>query len=148
MRRYRPAEVDPISDWWGNLAEAHLLAGRREEAIEDVNAIERWAEKNDHSIGRAAAARGRLLLAEPDELDRRHEDAIAWYDDVPMPFEQARCDLYYGERLRRAKRVTDARSQLFRALGAFEELGARPWGSRAGPERTKEPASGGRIAHE
>ena len=39
-----------------------------------------------------------------------------------------------GERLRRARRLADAREPLRRALAAFERLGARDWASRARDE--------------
>ena len=43
-------------------------------------------------------------------------------------------ELAYGERLRRARRRTDARIQLRSALTAFERLGALPWAERAAVE--------------
>ena len=48
-----------------------------------------------------------------------------------MPFERARTELCYGERLRRARRRAEARGQLHAALETFERLGAQPWANRA-----------------
>src|SRR4029453_15158043 len=48
-----------------------------------------------------------------------------------LPYERARTQLAYGERLRREKRKTDARVHLRDALDAFEGLGIAPWAERA-----------------
>jgi DNA-binding NarL/FixJ family response regulator len=55
-------------------------------------------------------------------------------EQLPRPFERARTELCYGERLRRARRKSDARHHLELALRTFEELGARPWAGRARSE--------------
>jgi DNA-binding CsgD family transcriptional regulator len=47
------------------------------------------------------------------------------------PFERARTQLVYGERLRRERRKADARTQLRDALGTFEGIGAVLWAERA-----------------
>ena len=61
---------------------------------------------------------------------------------TPTPFERARTDLCYGERLRRARRRVDAREHLQAALATFERFRARPWAERA---RTELRASGERV---
>jgi hypothetical protein len=48
-----------------------------------------------------------------------------------QPFELARTELCFGERLRLARRRTAAGAHLTAALDVFEELGARPWAERA-----------------
>ena len=50
------------------------------------------------------------------------------------PFDYARIQLAYGERLRREKATTEARVQLVGAQDTFRWLGARPWAIRAGHE--------------
>jgi DNA-binding CsgD family transcriptional regulator len=47
------------------------------------------------------------------------------------PFDLARVQLLYGERLRRMREVTRARVQLGAALETFRRLGARTWAERA-----------------
>jgi len=47
------------------------------------------------------------------------------------PFDLARIQLLYGERLRRAGLTSQARTQLTAALETFQDLGAPPWISRA-----------------
>jgi DNA-binding CsgD family transcriptional regulator len=51
-----------------------------------------------------------------------------------LPFHHARAVLAEGERLRRERRVADARARLRTALEWFERLGARRWAERAGVE--------------
>jgi DNA-binding CsgD family transcriptional regulator len=51
-----------------------------------------------------------------------------------MPFEQARTELCWGERLRRDRRRAEACTQLRSALATFEQLGATPWAERARAE--------------
>ena len=47
------------------------------------------------------------------------------------PFELARVELAYGERLRRDRATMASRRHLAAALDTFESLGARPWAARA-----------------
>ena len=58
--------------------------------------------------------------------------------DVPgsqrWPFDLARVQLAYGERLRRGKVTSEARRHLTAAVETFQRLGARPWAVRAGNE--------------
>jgi DNA-binding CsgD family transcriptional regulator len=50
------------------------------------------------------------------------------------PFDLARAELSYGERLRRLNETAAARTHLTSALEAFQRLGARPWTARASNE--------------
>ncbi len=50
---------------------------------------------------------------------------------MPTPFERARTELCFGERLRRTRRRAEARTHLVSALATFERLGAAPWVERA-----------------
>lgn len=50
------------------------------------------------------------------------------------PFERARTELCFGERLRRARRRREAREHLRSARAAFERLAAEPWAARAATE--------------
>ena len=60
----------------------------------------------------------------------------------PSPFERARTELCWGERLRRDGRRVDARRHLHDALERFEALGAEPWAAKAVRELR---SSGGRA---
>ena len=62
------------------------------------------------------------------------ERALELHDLVPTPFERARTELCYAERLRRARRRVEARGRLQAALEVFDSLGAAPWSERARAE--------------
>ena len=94
----------------------------------------------DYSIGAAAkgqpfalarAARARALLADDDVFAQEYQVALRHHEATPDAFETARTHLYFGERLRRARRRVDARAHLGAALKAFDQLGAAPWSARA-----------------
>src|SRR5207253_7417217 len=59
---------------------------------------------------------------------------ISLHDEDATPFERARTELCFGERLRRARRRREARVPLRAALATFERLGAHPWAARARAE--------------
>src|SRR5262249_61809243 len=88
----------------------------------------------------AAAARCRGLLAAEEDFEREFQRGLELHRRTPTPFERARTELCYGERLRRARRRADARAPLREAVQTFERLGAAPWKERARPELA---ASGG-----
>jgi DNA-binding NarL/FixJ family response regulator len=71
------------------------------------------------------------VLASGDAIDEHFNEALAFHDELALPFERARTELCFGEALRRAKRRSQAREQLQRALDAFVAVGARPWVERA-----------------
>jgi DNA-binding CsgD family transcriptional regulator len=121
---YRYAVID-------DLVEAAVAAGRPDEALEAVAAWQRWLRHTDLPTGHAVLARARALLAAPEDADARFREAL---ELESWPFSQARTELAYGEFLRRARRRTEARTQLRAALERFEALGAAPWADRAAGE--------------
>ncbi|MFI6096495.1 LuxR C-terminal-related transcriptional regulator [Lentzea sp. NPDC051213] len=62
------------------------------------------------------------------------ETALAAPGLERWPFDLARAELYYGERLRRDRDVAAARRHLAAALERFDRLGAQPWAARARSE--------------
>jgi DNA-binding CsgD family transcriptional regulator len=120
--------------WAPNLIEADVRAGRRRDAEETLALLARQAERSGVLWGRAAAARGTGLLADDGEIDEPFGTALELHARARTPFERARTELCYGERLRRARRRVDAREQLRPALETFERLGAGPWAERARAE--------------
>jgi DNA-binding CsgD family transcriptional regulator len=60
--------------------------------------------------------------------------AVTTLDADQWPFDLARIQLAYGERLRRAKATAEARTELAAALDTFRRLHARPWVARASSE--------------
>ena len=90
----------------------------------------------------AAAARCRGLLAPPDDGRRGLRARRTGSSPLPSPFERARTELCWGERLRRDGRRIDARRHLHDAHRRFEALGAAPWAEKAARELR---SSGGRA---
>ena len=74
------------------------------------------------------------MVAPEDEASVLFETALAVPGVEGFPFELARVQLAYGERLRRLRRSRDARRQLTAARDGFERLGAAPWTRRAAIE--------------
>jgi DNA-binding CsgD family transcriptional regulator len=128
--------------WEPDLIETLIRSGDEAAA---VARLERW-ERDGARLGRrfvlATAARCRALLAADDELDAAFGVAIAAHDGLPMPYERARTLLAYGERLRRARRRTDARAPLREALELFEALPSDRWARQA---RRELRATGGMV---
>jgi DNA-binding CsgD family transcriptional regulator len=115
------------------LVEVHVRAGRAEDA---AAALYRYAASPEAEcpLGRAAAARGRGLLASADDFETHFDDALAANERSDDRWSLARTRLALGERLRRAGRRAEAREHLRLALTAFEEMGAEPWLARAHSE--------------
>jgi DNA-binding NarL/FixJ family response regulator len=126
----------------GDLVEAYVRAGRAEDAGRVLARYAELVEHSDCATPRAVLERCRVLLAAPNDLDARIAEATRAAAESPSPFERARTDLVIGERLRRARRRTEAREPLRAALATFERLGANPWEERARAELT---ASGERA---
>jgi len=127
--------------------EANFRAGRQAQAERELEHLEEKAGRTGRRWAHAVAARCRGLLAPASEIDDHFQDALDWHRGLPLPFDRARTELAYGERLRRARRRSDAREQLERASATFGALGARIWGERA--ERELAAAGyGGRVPAE
>ena len=112
-----------------DLIEAYVHTGRRADAEAALAAFDDQAKASVGSWARAAAERCRGLLEE--DFEPAFNAALELHGRTTMPFEQARTELCYGERLRRAKQRREARDHLHRALDAFETIGANPWADRA-----------------
>lgn len=121
----------PIALATTDLVEAYVRSGRRDEALRLCDAFELRALGSGRSWAVAALHRCRGLLAPAAEIDAAFSEALRQHRLSPTPFELARTELCYGERLRRARRRRDASTYLRSALGAFVQLGAAPWADRA-----------------
>jgi DNA-binding CsgD family transcriptional regulator len=120
--------------------EALARLGRTDEAFQ---ALEQFADTpggGHWALGALARCRG-ILAAK--NAESHFQTALIHHQQDGQPFEKARTQLAYGERLRRDRRRGDAREQLTEALEAFERLGAAPWADRT---RVELRATGGAAA--
>ncbi len=113
-----------------NLIEACVHVGALAEAEEALADFAAAGQRTHRIWTMATAARCRGILADTD-FEVHFQEALRLHGRTPTPFERARTELCYGERLRRAKRRAEARGQLRSALDTFERLGAAPWADRA-----------------
>lgn len=117
-----------------DLVEAAVRTGRRADAAAHVAAT-RAAGIATLSPRLALLASGSAAIAAADETAfELFEAALTIPDADCWPFDLARVQLVYGERLRRLRPPTESRVHLTAALEAFERLGARPWADRAAKE--------------
>jgi DNA-binding CsgD family transcriptional regulator len=120
--------------WMGDLVESQIRAGREREAETTLAAFETQAQRTGRGWALAAAARCRGLLAPPENADAIFSEAHRLVCAQPSPFERARTELCWGERLRRDGRRVEARRHLHDAHQRFEALGAVPWAEKAARE--------------
>ena len=117
-----------------DVVEAAVHTGRHDEAVAHVAAMR---EANVVAISPRVAlfAHGAAAMAAPDDAAvELFEKAISSPGANHWPFYLARVELAYGERLRRLRATTEARSHLTAALETFERLAARHWADRAAAE--------------
>ena len=114
--------------------EAHVRAGRDDEAPERLAVLERMVAQSGHPGSRGALERCRGMLAADGAFVEHLERAIELSRDAGEPFEAARAQLALGSRLRRARRRGEARASLEAARLAFEQMGSRPWQLQAEQE--------------
>jgi DNA-binding CsgD family transcriptional regulator len=137
LRRARDIAVEGgMGEPWqlpigADLVEALLHAELFEEAFSVLDHLDEMAKRRDRTSVLAAVARCRGLLAPADSFPDFFRCALALHDGAPTPFERARTELCFGERLRRARLRNEAREHLRAAVDTFDVLGARPWAERA-----------------
>ena len=130
----REANVTPLWD----LVEANARLGDLDGAQAALDAAEPLvAPQVPDEV--AVLERCRGIVAAVDAFELHFDRALELHE---FPFERARTELSYGERLRRAGERRRARELLRSALSAFQELGAVAWADRA---RTELGASGERL---
>jgi len=111
--------------------EAYIRAGRREEAADWLDRFSAQARESGWPWALALTAHLEALAAAAPDDEARFLTALEWAERAAQPFLQARTQLAYGDRLRRAGRRREARDLLRAALATFERLDARPWADQA-----------------
>jgi DNA-binding CsgD family transcriptional regulator len=117
-----------------DLTEAYIRAGRIEDAGRSLAELQAGARATGGAWAAAASARYAALLDGDGEIDAHLATALAAHGRVDFAFEEARTKLIFGERLRRARRRSDARPLLAAAEAAFRAQGAVRWADRAAAE--------------
>jgi DNA-binding CsgD family transcriptional regulator len=114
-----------------DLVESAVRTNRRREAEAHVRAMSEtnMAELSPRFALVLAGAVG--ITARDDAAVEPFEQALSIPGVARWPFDLARVQLAYGERLRRMRATAESRQQLTAALESFEQLGARPWVKRA-----------------
>jgi DNA-binding CsgD family transcriptional regulator len=116
------------------LIEAAVRVGDLERAHAALGRFEAWSQVSRAPVVRGQVARCRAMLAQdPADAEAGFAEALDAHVQAP-PYERARTQLAFGERLRRERRKSDARTQLRTALDTFEGLGVAPWAERARAE--------------
>ena len=114
------------------LIDAALRLGEPERAQLALERFEAWAPVSRTALVAGMLARCRAVMAsDAEEADLRFREALSHHDLRAVPYERARTQLAYGERLRRDRRRIEARIQLRSALDTFEGIGTMLWAERA-----------------
>ena len=117
-----------------DLVEALAATGATAEAREWLMLFMSAAEAAHRTWALAACARCEGLLTAGDGFDEPFVRALELLERSPLALERARTQLAYGERLRRQRRLMDARVQLRLAHATFAAAAATPWADRARAE--------------
>jgi len=120
--------------WAPDLVEAYLRVGRPRDAEGVLALLDTQAATTGDDWALAATERCRGLLEAEADFEPHFCRALELHTRTPMPFERARTQLCYGERLRRARRRKESVEHLLDAKEGFERMGATPWVKRAAAE--------------
>jgi DNA-binding CsgD family transcriptional regulator len=106
--------------------------GQPERAAPALDRFAAWAPVSQTPLVRGMLARCRAVLAaDQRQADDLFAQALGHHDHRVPPYERARTQLAYGERLRRDRRIAEARLQIRRALDTFDGVSTRLWAERA-----------------
>jgi tetratricopeptide (TPR) repeat protein len=121
--------------WPLHLADAHVRLGNRAAAERALCRLGQGSTRMGSVVLAAACERSRGMLAPDHAFEATFRRALRWSAWAKQPFELARTQLCFGERLRRTGRRDAACALLTEAGNTFEALGARPWAAAAACER-------------
>ena len=114
-----------------DLIEALIAAGNLDLARRELAVLEEETSRRaERPSAVAATLRSRGLLARGDEASAWFTEALRVDEGLTGPFERARTELAYGERLAEESAAARAEAMLVAALERFVDLGAEPWAER------------------
>jgi DNA-binding CsgD family transcriptional regulator len=126
---------DPTAVPFGpDLIEALVRAGRVQDANEVFAAHRDIVTTSCPRWAKAALTCCQALLAEDVHEAETLFAAALELTPPEVPFEAARTCLYWGEHLRRNRKIVPSRTLLLDAFTTFNHLYARPWANRAAAE--------------
>jgi DNA-binding CsgD family transcriptional regulator len=117
-----------------DLVEAAVRTGRHAQAAAHVAAARGTAVGKLSARLALLAGASAALVAPDDAAPRLFAEALATPGIDRWPFDLARVQLLYGERLRRTRAIKESRVHLGAALETFRRLGTQPWVQRAANE--------------
>ena len=121
--------------WAAELVEAQVRSGTWTSDDQTLRTMKDAVHGGATALNRALLARCEGLVATDDSWEERFDAALALHaGSQGRPFELARTELCFGERLRRQRRRKDARAHLAAAWESFSRLGAPTWAQRAAHE--------------
>ncbi|GHF60663.1 helix-turn-helix transcriptional regulator [Amycolatopsis bartoniae] len=116
------------------VVEAAVRCGERAAATEALERFDEWACSTGSPAQLALSQRCQALLAAGEEADEHFREALRLHRRADRPFELARTELFYGERLRRHRKPRNARKYLRSAWQTFQRYEATYWADRARAE--------------
>jgi DNA-binding CsgD family transcriptional regulator len=121
--------------WAAELVEALVRSGRGKDVPPTLHTMRDATHSGTTTLNRALLARCEGIGTTDNTWEERFTSALALHTDAPTrPFELARTELCFGERLRRQRRRKDARIHLTIAWEIFSDLGAVTWAQRTSQE--------------
>jgi DNA-binding CsgD family transcriptional regulator len=124
--------------------EAAVRCDERATATKTLEMFDEWACSTGNPAHLALSQRCQALLADGPEADERFREALRLHRKGERPFELAKTELFYGERLRRSRKPRDARKYLRNAWKTFQRYDATYWAGRA---RAELRAAGEAVDH-
>jgi DNA-binding CsgD family transcriptional regulator len=136
-----------LAEFLPDAVESLVHLGRLDEAEPLVALLERNGRRLQRAWMLAVGTRCRatLLAAQGDcgAAITAAEEAMAFHEGLPMPFERARTQLLLGQLQRRQRHRKDATTTLTETLAAFEQMGTVRWAVRARAELARADVSPG-----
>lgn len=135
--------------WAAELVDALMRSGMASEITFTLRVMRSATHADTPQISQALLARCEGLAGGNQEWESAFQAALSHHErGEPRPFELARTELCYGERLRRERRRKDARTHLTIAWEHFSGLGSTCWADRAARELSATGGAAPRpIAH-